>query len=174
MADQILVETPYLRLIAREGWYFVERPHVSGVVTVVAVTDEGRLILVEQPRPPMGSTTIELPSGLVGDEPEHAHEGLAAGARRELLEETGYDAATMELVATCATTPGMTNEMVSIFRAGGLRKVTAGGGVGGERIHVHEVPLAEADTWLAARAANGTPIAVKVYAGLHWARRPSP
>jgi ADP-ribose pyrophosphatase len=172
MPDRVLAETRFLRLVDRDGWTFVERPQITGVVTLVAITDEGRLLLVEQPRKPVGGATIELPAGLVGDEPGMADEGLAEAARRELLEETGYDAASMELLATCATSPGMTNELVTIFRARGLRKVTAGGGVAGEDIRVHEVPLAEVDAWLAARAAEGFTIAVKVYSGLYFCRQP--
>ena len=171
MADRILAQTRYLRFIDRDGWCFVERPHVTGVVTIVAVTDAGHLLLVEQVRPPLGRATIELPAGLVGDEPGMADEPLEAAARRELFEETGYEATTMELLSTCATSPGMTSELVSIFRARGLRKVAAGGGVAGEHIRVHEVPLGEAEGWLAARARAGTPVAVKVYAGLYWATR---
>jgi ADP-ribose pyrophosphatase len=76
----------------------------------------------------------------------------------------------MELLATCATSPGMTSEVVTIFRAHGLRRVSAGGGVAGEDIRVHEVPLAEVDAWLGARARDGFTIAVKVYAGLYFAR----
>jgi ADP-ribose pyrophosphatase len=171
MADRILAETKFLRLVDRDGWYFVERPHGSGVVMVVAVTDEGRLILVEQHRPAMGLTVIELPAGLAGDLAEHADEPLEAAARRELLEETGYEAAGMDFIASASTSPGMTSEVVTFFRARGLRRVGSGGGVDGEQIRVHEVPLADADAWLAARAAGGTPISVKVYAGLYWAAR---
>jgi ADP-ribose pyrophosphatase len=171
MSDKILAETPYLRFIDRDGWSFVERPQATGVVAIVAVTDDGKLIFVEQPRLPMGRTVIELPAGLAGDEPGMAGEALAAAAQRELLEETGYASAGMELLGTCCTSPGMTNEVVAFFRARGLRKVAAGGGVAGEEIHVHEVPLGDAHAWLQGRAAGGTPIAVKVYAGLYWATR---
>jgi ADP-ribose pyrophosphatase len=171
MPDRVLAETPYLRLIDRDGWFFVQRPHANDVVMLIAVTDEGRLLLVEQVRPPLGRPVIELPAGLVGDEPERAGESLAAAAGRELEEETGYRAETVEPLATCATSPGMTSEIVNLFRARGLRKVAAGGGVGGERIVVHEVPLPEVHDWLEARAREGAAISIKVYAGLHWATR---
>jgi ADP-ribose pyrophosphatase len=171
MSDRTLAETPYLRFVDRDGWAFVERPGITGVVMIVAVTDDQRILLVEQPRPPMRSTVIELPAGLAGDEPGMAGEALAEAARRELVEETGYDAATMELLGGCATSPGMSNEIITLFRARGLRKVNAGGGVGGERIVLHEVPLGDVHAFLQARAAGGTPVSIKVYAGLYFAGR---
>ncbi len=170
MSDRTLAETPYLRFVDRDGWSFVTRPNASGVVMLVAITDDQRLLLVEQPRAPLGTTAIVLPAGLAGDEPGMAGEALAEAARRELLEETGYQAATVELVGAFATSPALTDERITYFRARGLRKVAAGGGIGSERIQVHEIPLADVPAWLQARAAGGTPVSVKVYAGLFFAR----
>jgi ADP-ribose pyrophosphatase len=169
MADRILVETKFLRCIDRDGWFFVERPNAHAVVTVVPVTSNGTIILVEQFRPPVGRTVIELPAGLVGDEPARAGEALETAARRELLEETGYDARRLIPIANCATSPGVVNEIASFYLATDLVKVHDGGGVDGEEIQVHEVPLAGAPAWLQQRAAAGTIISAKVYAGLFFA-----
>ena len=169
MADRILVETKFLRCIDRDGWFFVERPNAHAVVTLVAVTPNRRIVLVEQFRPPMGRKVIELPAGLVGDEPGLADEGLEAAARRELLEETGYDARRLIPIANCATSPGVVNEIASFFLATDLVKVSDGGGVAGESIRVHEVPLDGAGAWLAQRAAEGLLVSAKVYAGLYFA-----
>jgi len=166
VSDRLLLETPFLRCVDRDGWIFVERPRVRGVVVVVALTDDGKLVLVEQHRAPIGGPVIELPAGLVGDDPAHADEEMPAAANRELREETGYDARRIVPLATCPSSPGMTSEMASFFAASGLRKVGDGGGVGDERIRVHEVPLVEAPAWLRERAAAGVPVAAKVYAGL--------
>ena len=73
---------------------------------------------------------IDLPAGLAGDGP--GTEELVTAARRELLEETGYDARRLTLLAHAPTSPGLTTEVVSFFRAAGLKKVAAGGGIEGE------------------------------------------
>jgi ADP-ribose pyrophosphatase len=166
VSDRLLLETPFLRCVDRDGWIFVDRPRVRGVVVMVALTDDGKLLLVEQHRPAIGGPVIELPAGLVGDDPAHADEELAAAANRELREETGYDARRIVPMAICPPSPGMSSEMASFFAATGLRKVGAGGGVGDERIDVHEVTLGDAPEWLRARAAAGVPVAATVYAGL--------
>src|SRR5215216_4963132 len=107
MPDRVVAETGFLRLIDRDGWFFVQRPNATGVAVIVAVTDEGRLLLVEQHRPALGGSVIELPAGLAGDQSEHAQEALETAARRELLEETGYSCQQMQAVVTCASAPGL-------------------------------------------------------------------
>ncbi len=170
MADRVLLETRFLRCIDRDGWFFVERPNATGVVAIFAVTDQRRLLLVEQYRAPIARTVIELPAGLVGDDPAHGKEDLAAGANRELCEETGYQARRMEQLAVLPTSPGVTNEIVTLFRATGLQKVGAGGGVDGEDLRVHEVPLDDLGPWLAERERGGDMISAQLYAGLYVAR----
>ena len=71
---------------------------------------------------------------------------------------------------TGPSSAGMSNELLTVFRATGVRRVGAGGGVAGEAIHVHEVALAEAEAWLAARIAAGSLVDPKVYAALWFAR----
>jgi ADP-ribose pyrophosphatase len=169
MADRILAETRFLRMIDRNGWSFVERPNSRGVVTIAALTTERKLVFVEQYRAPLGRLAIELPAGLMGDEVGHENEDPVSSARRELLEETGYQARELELVATTATSPGMANELVHFVLAWGLVRAGEGGGVAGEDITVHEVPLGEVRAWLRERERAGLLIAAKVYAGLYFA-----
>lgn len=169
MADRIVAETRFLRMIEREGWYFVERPNSNGVVTILPLTRDRRLIFVEQFRAPLGRKVIEFPAGLMGDEAGHENEAPVIAARRELVEETGYAAQDLELVATTATSPGMANEMVHFVLAWNLDRVGPGGGIDSENILVHEVPIGEARTWLGERERAGLVIAAKVFAGLYFA-----
>lgn len=162
----------HLRLVCRNGWEFVERPGIRGIVLVVAVTPGGGLLLVEQHREPVGASVLELPAGLAGDAGSPAGEPLEEAARRELVEETGWEAAEMERLTAGPPSAGVTSEVVTLFRARGLSKAGPGGGVDGEAITVHEVPLAGAEAWLLRREATGALVDPKVWAGLWFACRP--
>ena len=161
----------HLRLVVRRGWEFVERPGVRGIVAVVAVTPGGRLLLVEQRREPVGAAVVELPAGLAGDDGGPADEPLEEAARRELVEETGWDAAGMERLAAGPPSAGLSSEVVTFFRAVRLSKAGPGGGVGGEEIADHEVPLDEVEVFLRAREEAGALVDPKVWAGLWVLRR---
>jgi NUDIX domain. len=169
MADRIVAETRFLRMVERGGWYFVERPNCKGVVTILPLTRERRLIFVEQFRAPLGRKVIEFPAGLMGDEAGHEKEDPLVAAGRELAEETGYEARDLEVVATTAISPGMANEMVHFVLAWNLDRVGPGGGVDSENIVVHEVPIGNARAWLREQERQGLVIAAKVFAGLYFA-----
>jgi ADP-ribose pyrophosphatase len=169
MPQRIVAESRFLRMVERDGWFFVERPNCTGVVTVVPLTRERRLILVEQFRPPLQRRVIEFPAGLMGDERGHEAEDPVLAARRELLEETGYDARDLELVSSSATSPGLANELVHFVLAWNLDRVGPGGGIDSENIVVHEVPLPDVPRWLRQREAEGLLLAAKVYAALFFA-----
>lgn len=167
--DEVLAEGRYLRLVKRGRWEFADRNNASGAVVILAVTDDDRIVLVEQFRVPLGKPVIELPAGLVGDTPGEPDDDYVTTAYRELLEETGYQAREMEILTQGPTSPGLSTEVVTILRARGLTKVHAGGGIGHEQITVHEPLLAEAHAWLQARSAAGVPVDPKVFAGLYFA-----
>jgi ADP-ribose pyrophosphatase len=153
----------------RGSWEYADRRGVTGVVGIVAVTDEGKLLLVEQFRAPVNARVIELPAGLVGDEPGHEAESLLAAANRELNEETGYNAANMVLLTSGPSSAGMSNEIVTLCYATKLTRRNSGGGVGGEDIVVHEVPLAEITCRLRQWTHDGKLVDLKVYAAQHFA-----
>ena len=88
---RLLAEGKYLRLVAQSGWEWVERVNASGAAVIAAVTGDERLVLVEQYRIPMQCRVLDLPAGLVGDDPAAAGEAMIDAARRELFEETGYE-----------------------------------------------------------------------------------
>ncbi len=154
-------EGRHLRLLDQDGWEFASRAGSREVVGIVAFDADDRLLLVEQDRPAVGGRTIELPAGLVGDEGRQGEQAREA-AERELLEETGYAASCWRQRWRGAASSGLTDEMVTIFSAHGLERVAAGGGCGEERIRVHAVPRKELDAFLAAKAAEGLVIDIKV------------
>jgi ADP-ribose pyrophosphatase len=117
----------------------------------------------------VGGNVIELPAGLVGDEPGQGSEALEAAARRELIEETGYRAGRLELLARCATSPGMTSEVLAIYFASDLERVGPGGGTGDEQIRVHEVAPADLRAWLQRREQEGVIVSATLASGLFFA-----
>ncbi len=165
-ATETLFETRWLGLYRIGRWDFVRRPQADACVGVLAITPAAEIVLVEQFRIPVQRRVIELPAGIVGDEEEHLGESLAETARRELLEETGYRAATVTPLITTPTSAGMTSEFMHLFKADGLTREHAGGGIAGEEIVVHQVPVAELRAWLAAREAAGSVIDFKIHAAL--------
>jgi len=162
----ILHNGQFLALIREGHWEYVDRVNASGAAIVVAVTTEQNILLVEQYRIPVHARTIELPAGIIGDEPGVTNESSAEAARRELQEETGYVAKHIEALLTGASCSGLTSERVTLFRATGLRRTGTGGGVAHEDITVHEVPLGQVVAWLDAKAKSGALIDPKIYAGL--------
>ena len=158
----------HLRVLKSGRWEYVERIKTTGAVVIAAVTEGGNLILTEQYRPPVAKRVIELPAGLAGDLCGHETEELAMAARRELLEETGYEAREMILLAAGPPSAGLSSEMVTFFRATGLRCVAKGGGDDHENIQIHQVPLARIHEWLEQRTAEDILIDPKVYVGLYF------
>ena len=163
--DRVVGRGAHLELLDRGGWEFVRRLRGRGVVVMVAVTDERELVLVEQHRPPFGAPVIELPAGLVGDDAGAETESEEDAARRELIEETGYEAARLQRLAVGATSPGLCDEQVVLFLATGLTRVDDGGGVASEEISVHRVPVDEVEHWLATQEARGAVSDIKVVIG---------
>ena len=163
----------FLTLVREGHWEYVDRTGATGATIIVAVTDDRKLLLVEQHRIPVHARTIELPAGIVGDEPANKRESLEESAKRELLEETGYSAAEMERLTTGPASSGLTSELVTLLIASELKRVHAGGGVAHEKITVHEIPIEEVHEWLGARAAEGVLIDPKIYAGLYFLGRKS-
>ena len=164
----ILWEGKFLRVLKSGRWEYADRVGSTGGVVIVAITNDGKLVLTEQYRIPVAQRVIELPAGLAGDVPEQQGEASAAAARRELLEETGYEADDMICLATGPPSAGLASEIVTFFRATGLRRVAAGGGHGHEEIQVHEIALNQVADWLQRKAVEGLLIDPKVYAGLYF------
>ncbi|MBQ9029894.1 MAG: NUDIX hydrolase [Parasporobacterium sp.] len=132
-----------------------------GAVCMVALTDEGNVILEKQYRYPIGRVITEIPAGKL----DRADEDRLEAAKRELKEETGITADHWTEIGEFISIPAYTQERVTMFLARGLHR--------GERhldeeefLEVFEMPLQEAvDLVLSGRISDGKTIAaiLKVY-----------
>ncbi len=166
LSRRSLYRTPWLTLVEREykspdgtvrRWVSADRPSPE-VVLVVPITTGGEVVLVGQFRPPQERLVWELPAGLMDVEGEDA----ITCARRELLEETGYEAGTIQLLAEGAVSSGLSNEYAYVFLAQGCRRVSEERGVGGEQIELRLIPLARAEQEVAKMLKAGEVVDVKL------------
>lgn len=161
-----LHEGRYLSLREIDDWEFAVRPNATGVVGIFALTTDRQVILVEQYRRPVQARVMEICAGLIGDEEEFAGEAIIDCAARELIEETGYTAGKMTHLLSSPTSAGMTDETTHFFFAEECVKTAKGGGVGGENITTHLVPLDHLNDFLAKAAQRGVLIDFKIHACL--------
>jgi len=164
MAKQIF-EGKRIVVLERDDWEYVERKKATEAVAVIAVTEDDEVILTEQDRKPLNARVIDWPAGLVGDDGEN---DPAATAKKELEEEAGFVCERVELLARGPSSPGITSEIVSLYRAYGASRVGKGGGIGNEKITVHLVPLANVERWLREREREGILIDLKLWGGLRF------
>lgn len=128
------VELPNGKLSKRE---IVRHP---GAVALIALTDENKIVMVEQYRKPLERSLLEIPAGKLepGEKP-------AATAERELEEETGYRAGKMEYISSFYTSPGFADEIIHLYLATGLEKVeNPADGDEDEFVELFELTLEEA------------------------------
>lgn len=137
--------------------------HPGGAVTV-PMLDDGRVVLVKQLRYPFGKHIYELPAGKLspGEDPQTA-------AARELEEETGYIAGSLEHLTSIYSTPGFCDEELHIFLATHLRTSPHGHRreEGESSMTVHSMPLQEALAMVEAGVINDS----KTIVGLFWIDR---
>jgi ADP-ribose pyrophosphatase len=171
LPEEIVWEGRFIVAKKKGRWEYVSRARGISAGVIVAIdqavdgnpfdtAQDRHVILVEQYRVPLGRMCLELPAGLIGDETEG--EAVEAAAARELEEETGYRPARMTDLGYYYSSPGMVTEGFHLFRAEGLEKVSEGGGVEGEDIIVHRVPLDTLPDFVAAKRAAGCAIDVRL------------
>ena len=158
--EKVMWAGKFIAAKTRGKWEYVSRTRGIKAAVILAVDAEDHVVLVEQFRVPLGRPCIELPAGLIGDHGEN--EDATAAAARELEEETGYRAARMEVIGEFYSSPGMVTESFTLLRARDLAKVGPGGGVDGEDITVHRVPLKGIGQFIAESRARGLGIDVRL------------
>ena len=96
----------------------VDAVRVPAVAYILPLLDDGRVVLIRQYRPIVGAEIWELPAGTIeaGESPE-------ACARRELIEEAGYEAGHLDPLGEALADPGLTDERIFLFIARELRPV---------------------------------------------------
>lgn len=146
-------EGKFLKVVKRKGWEFVERTNATGIVGIIALTNDDNLVLVKQYREPLQKVVIEAPAGLVGDIDDK--ESIETAAQRELLEETGYYANKLEVVGTFPVSPGLSTEQLTYVIATDLEKREKGGGDSTEDIEVFELGIGIATSHLMEMAKAG-------------------
>jgi ADP-ribose pyrophosphatase len=91
----------------------------TGAAAVVALDDEGRMLLIQQYRHPIRHRDWEIPAGLLDVPGEPA----LTAAQRELAEEADLEASSWEPLLSMFSTPGGNDEIVHVFLARGVRTI---------------------------------------------------
>ncbi|NUR46467.1 MAG: NUDIX hydrolase [Sphingomonas sp.] len=156
---QLMWEGKFVRALKRGKWEYASRARDIRAVVILAEY-EGKVILVDQPRVGPDCRCIELPAGLVGDiDPDETIESTAI---KELEEETGFTAESVERLGDFYSSPGMLAESFTLVRVHGVRKIGEGGGDDSEDIKVHLVARADIPNFLEQKRAEGFGMDVKL------------
>jgi len=132
-----------------------------GAVMIVALADDDTVVLERQYRYPLERSFIEMPAGKLdpGEDP-------LACARRELREETGYEAGRWERLGVIHNAIGYSNEKIEIFLARDLAFAGASTDAG-EVLEVFTAPWRQLLEWIG----QGSVTDVKTIIGAHWLER---
>jgi ADP-ribose diphosphatase len=163
---ETLFEGDHLCFRRSRGWEYVEHRKATEAVMIVAITAQDELVLADEFRPAVGARVISLPAGLAGDLEE---EELEDAARRELREETGYEAAALKVLGRGPGSAGASSEIVTFYLALGAERVGDQAPEDRQIIRVHAVPLARVLSWSRERESLGDLIDPKMWAGLYLA-----
>ena len=161
-SEQVMWAGRFITAKTKGKWEYVTRSRGIRAAVILAIDEEDHVLLVEQFRVPLGKPCLELPAGLIGDHDHSAGEDATLAAARELEEETGYRPARVEVVGEFYSSPGMVSESFTLLTAHELTRVSDGGGVDGEDITVHRVPLAGLEQFIADARQRGLGIDVRL------------
>ena len=149
----------------KRNWEAFERTNCDGIIGIVPVTDAGEVILIRQFRPPVNGYVVELPAGLVDP-----GESFEDAVRRELIEETGYEAAEVQFLTEGPMSSGASAEILTVYAATGLKHVGIGTRDETEDIEVILTPLGRVDEKLEELRRAGDQVDLKVYGMIGLAR----
>jgi ADP-ribose pyrophosphatase len=145
-----------------------------GICVMVPFLDRERILLIHQYRYAVRETLWELPAGTLSGRFENGRvvpiETPESCARRELIEETGHEAAELEKVCECYALPGSSDEIMHVFFARGLVQGKRAPDIGEVIEEVRPVRLSE----IGAMIARGEIRDAKTLVGLFYAMRPTP
>jgi 8-oxo-dGTP pyrophosphatase MutT (NUDIX family) len=137
-------------------FYVIEAPDW---INVVPLTDDGRVVLIEQYRHGTGEVSLEIPGGMVD-----AGESPADAAARELLEETGYEAGEVTPLGKTRPNPAIQDNWIHTFLARGLEYRREPLNAGTEQTVVRLVPVER----IPALVEEGKITHSLVVVGFHW------
>src|SRR5687768_13520773 len=120
-------ETPSGKIV--DPYYIYDFPTWVGAV---AITEEGKVVMVRQYRHGLGEVCIEVPGGCVDDTDKNFEEAIA----REILEETGYRFSSYEYLGKISPNPSTNSNLLHMFLAKGGKKVAEQQLDGNEEIEV--------------------------------------
>jgi len=102
-------------LIGNQGWYTYQVVRHPGGAAVLPLHEDGSVTLIRQLRPAVGDFLLELPAGRLspGEDPQLC-------AARELIEETGLQAASLQSLGKLHPSPGVFDEVIHLYLATGL------------------------------------------------------
>jgi ADP-ribose diphosphatase len=155
----------------RDDGHIIETYHVieqTPWVTVVPVTDAGNIVLVREYRHAAQAILTALPGG-VSDPGETDWE---AAARRELVEETGYEARAMQLIGTCYPNPAIQDNQLFYYLATGCTATAEQSLDPNEEIEVLEMPYADFLAYETFEVQHGLHAAALFYAERYFEQHP--
>jgi len=171
---ETIAERKFLKMVGiywqdREGnlreWEAIRRTTGAEIVSVIPVTDNGEVILIEQFRPPVGKMVIEFPAGLCDQD-----EIFEEAAVRETREEIGYQAGKIRKLFAGPVSAGLSHEFLTVFLATNLKFVGKEDGQEEREITVYEISLKEVDEWLDSKEKRGVLVDVKIKAYISYVK----